>query len=188
MRQPVELAKAYLLLNHGPVTLVGSAHAGRSNVMAASWAMPLDFDPPKVLLVIDKNTLTRELVDASGEFTLNIPARPQAEAVVKAGSGSGRDGDKWAATGLVPMGAAQVQAPLVGCCVAWLECKVIEEQHNQQRYDLFIAEVVAAWADDAAFSNGRWHFAEPALRTLHYSAGGTFFETGPAQRIEGAAE
>jgi len=58
-RVPVELAKAYRLLNHGPVTLVTSSHAGRRNVMAASWAMPLDFQPPKVAVVIDASTLTR---------------------------------------------------------------------------------------------------------------------------------
>jgi hypothetical protein len=33
--QPVELAKSYLLLNHGPVVLVSSAFHGRRNVMAA---------------------------------------------------------------------------------------------------------------------------------------------------------
>jgi flavin reductase (DIM6/NTAB) family NADH-FMN oxidoreductase RutF len=37
----VPLAQRYLLLNHGPVTLVTSAHAGGANVMAAAWAMPL---------------------------------------------------------------------------------------------------------------------------------------------------
>lgn len=60
-RTPVELAKAYLLLNHGPVTLVSSAHLKRRNLMAASWAMPLDFNPPKVAVVIDRQMLTRDL-------------------------------------------------------------------------------------------------------------------------------
>ncbi len=60
MRQPVELAKSYRLLNHGPTVIVTSAHAGRNNVMAAAWSMALDFDPPKVTGVIDKNTFTLE--------------------------------------------------------------------------------------------------------------------------------
>ena len=59
----VPLTKAYLLLNHGPVTLVSSAAGGRRNVMAAAWAMPLDFAPPKVAVVIDKSTLA--VVDGS---------------------------------------------------------------------------------------------------------------------------
>lgn len=178
--QPVELAKSYLLLNHGPVVLVSSAFHGRRNVMAASWVMALDFDPPKVAAVIDSRSFTRELIDASGEFALNLPCRRIADKVLAAGSISGREGDKFAHTGLATFPARQLGAPLVRGCVAWLECRVIEEKHNQQRYDLFIAEVVAAWADPAVFSEGRWHFPDSARRTIHYQAGGSFFETGRA--------
>lgn len=176
--EAVPLAKSYLLLNHGPVTLVSSAAGGRANVMAAAWAMPLDFDPPKVLLVVDSQTLTRELIEASGEFALNIPCRRIADQVLAAGSMSGHDGDKFARSSLGTFTAARVAAPLIRDCVAWLECKVIPEAANQRRFDLFIAEVVAAWADPAVFSGGRWHFPDSDSRTIHYQAGGAFFETG----------
>ena len=178
--QPVELAKSYLLLNHGPVTLVTSAAGDRSNVMAAAWAMPLDFDPPKVLLVVDRNTLTRELIDASGEFALNVPCRAQAASVLAAGSVSGRQGDKFAASGLLPFAAKHIGAPLVRGCVGWLECRVLRNPDNQLHHDLFIAQVLAAWADPEVFSDGRWHFPGEARRTIHYQAGGAFFATGAA--------
>ena len=177
-RTPVSLDKAYLLLNHGPVTLISSTAGGRRNVMAASWAMPLDFTPPKVALVIDKNTLTRELVEASGEFVINIPSRAIAKTVLAAGSTSGRDVDKFAALAIETVPATEVGAPLLAGCLGWLECRVIAEPDNQRRYDLFVAEVVAAAADPAVFSDGRWHFAEEMQRTIHYRAGGNFFATG----------
>ena len=183
----VPLAKSYLLLNHGPVTLVGSAAGERRNVMAAAWAMPLDFDPPKVLLVVDGNTLTRELIAASGEFSLNIPCRAQAAQVLAAGSVSGRDGDKFAASGLVPYAARQIGAPLIKGCVAWLECRVLPSPDNEARHDLFIAEVVAAWADPAVFSDKRWHFPDEARHTIHYQAGGAFFATGAAFEADSGA-
>ena len=179
-RVAVDLPRAYRLLNHGPVVLVSSAHAGQRNVMAASWSMPIDFDPPKVAVVIDKSTLTRALVDASGSFALNIPLRPLAAATEIVGTASGRDGDKFASLGLGTFAAEKIAAPLLEGCAGWLECRVIDEPHNQQAYDLFIGEVVAAWADPAAFSNGRWHFTSDAARSLHYIAGGAFFETGEA--------
>lgn len=179
-RQPVDLAKSYLLLNHGPVTLVSSAHGGRSNVMAASWTMPLDFNPPKVAVVIDSRTLTRELIEASGEFVLNIPALAIASKVLAVGSHSGRDMDKFARFGLATAPAHCVAAPLVEECLAWLECRVLPEAHNQQRYDLFIGEVVAAWADPRVFAEGRWSFPDDQLRTMHYMAGGGFLGTGDA--------
>lgn len=181
---PVELAKAYLLLNHGPVTLVSSAAGGRRNVMAAAWAMPLDFNPAKVAVVIDKATLSRELIEASGEFVLNLPTRAQAAAVLAAGSLSGRElpaeEDKFARCGLAALPGRTLAAPLVAGCVGWLECKLIVEPHNQQAYDLFIGEVVGAWADPAVFSDGRWNFPDADRRTIHYRAGGHFFATGEA--------
>lgn len=142
--------------------------------------MPLDFDPPKIVVVIDKSTFTRELISASGEFAINVPPRALLDATVAAGNDSGRDTDKFAELDLPTFSATQIAAPLVGGCVAWLECKVVPEAHNQDRYDLFIGEVVAARADSRVFQNGRWHFDDDALRTLHHVAGGAFFMTGKA--------
>ena len=64
--------------------------------------------------------------------------------------------------------------------MAWLVCRLMPEPHNQNRYDLFIGEVVSAWADDRVFRDGRWRFEEGAddLRTIHHVAGGQFFVTG----------
>lgn len=178
MRIPVELSQAYRLLNHGPVTLVSSAHDGKKNVMAAAWAMPLDFDPPKVAVVIDANTFTRTLIEASGEFALNIPCKAIAAQVLKAGSASGRDVDKFAHTGLGCFPAKVIEAPLIEGCVAWLECRVLPRPDNEKRHDLFLAEVVSAQADGRVFREGRWQFAENDLRTLHYFGGGSFAVTG----------
>ncbi len=177
----VELPKAYRLLNHGPTVLVSSAHGGRRNIMAAAWNSGLDFTPAKVLVVIDKSTWTRELIEASGEFALNIPCRAQAQATLDIGSGSGRSmvPDKFARLGLSTFAATKIAAPLLEGCVAWLECKRIAEPHVEKAHDLFIGEVIAAWADSRVFSNGHWHFGEdPSLRTIHYIAGGSFHAIG----------
>lgn len=187
---PVPLDHPYRLLNHGPVTLVSTAHGERSNVMAAAWAMPLDFDPPKVAVVVDKNTLTRQLLEASGEFALNIPCRRIAAEVLRAGKLSGLalapEQDKWTQAGLKNFPAERIGAPLVADCVGWLECRIVAEPHNQQQYDLFIGEVVAAQADPRVFRDGRWTFdhADDSLRTLHYVAGGHFFTTGASVDVD----
>jgi flavin reductase (DIM6/NTAB) family NADH-FMN oxidoreductase RutF len=180
---------AYRLLNHGPTTLITSAHNGRRNIMAAAWACALDFDPPKVTVVIDKNTYTRELIEASGTFAINLPCVAQIDLVQQLGNSSGRDlpdTNKFAVHNLTTFDAQQIDVPLLQGCVAWLECKIIPEPHNQNTYDLFIAEVVSAYADERVFSNGRWHFEGDdqetldKLRTIHHVAGGAFFATGQA--------
>lgn len=181
----VSLSKAYRLLNHGPTVLVTTAHGEQRNVMAAAWNMALDFEPPKIAIVIDKITYTRELIEVSGSFAINVPCREQAEMVVKVGSSSGREllgktpGDKLAAFNLPTFAASHIAAPLLEGCVAWLECKVIPEPHIQNTYDLFLGEVVAAYADERVFSDGHWHFeGHDELRTIHYIAGGAFFAIG----------
>ncbi|HEX2010099.1 MAG TPA: flavin reductase family protein [Roseateles sp.] len=178
MRVPVELAKASRLLNHGPTVLVASADGERRDVMAAAWNMPLDFSPPKVAVVIDKSTYTRGLIEASGEFVLALPCASQVDLVVGVGNSSGREIDKFAHFGLATAPASLVNAPLIEGCLAWLECRIYPEPHNQQTYDLFLAEVVAAWAEDWAFRDGHWQDLPPPRRALHHLGGGNFLSTG----------
>lgn len=180
MRIPVELNRCFRLLNHGPVTLVSAAHGGRANAMACAWAMPLDFSPPKFGVVVASDTFTRGLIEASGALVLNVPCAAQVDLVQALGSTSGRDFDKQARYGYTTAPGSRVSAPLIEGCVAWLECVVLPEAHVQAAYDLFVVEAVAAWADDAAFRNGRWDFARDDLRTLHHVAGGNYFVTGAA--------
>ena len=187
MPKSVLLNQAYRLLNHGPTVLVSTAHGNQRNVMAAAWNMPLDFNPPKIAIVIDKNTYTRELIEASGRFAINVPCRAQAAMVVKVGSNSGREligkkaGDKFAAFDLPTFAGSEIKVPLLEGCVAWLECRLIPEPHIQSTYDLFLGEVVAAHADEQVFSNGRWHFeGHDELRTIHHIAGGAFMAIGEA--------
>jgi flavin reductase (DIM6/NTAB) family NADH-FMN oxidoreductase RutF len=178
-RRPVPLSKAYRLLNHGPTVLVSAAHDGKRNIMAAAWAMPLDFEPPKIAVVLDKSTWTRQLLEASGSFVLNVPCAVQADIVQTVGSTSGLERDKFQAYGLQTFAGEQFDAPMLEGCVAWLECRLLPEPHNHQQYDLFLAEVIAAQADERVFSEGRWHFeGHDALRTLHHVAGGHFLKIG----------
>ncbi|MGF6917428.1 flavin reductase family protein [Paraburkholderia sp. 40] len=181
-RETVELSRATQLLNHGPVTLITSAHDGRSNVMAASWAMPLDFNPPKVVVVVDSRTLTRRLIEASGVFGLQLPSRGFAAQTLAVGTHAGVELDKFSAFDLETFRAQKIDAPMLAGCITWMECKVIPD--DSQRHDLIIGEVVAAYADSRVYSRNRWHFGDdPDLRTCHYVAGGTFFATGDAFEV-----
>lgn len=180
--QPVPLEKASRLLNHGPTVLVGSAHAGRVNVMAAAWAMPLDFTPPKVAVVIDQATLTRELIDASGVLSVCVPCVAQADLTRAVGFESGKEHpDKLQRCSVAYELGPETGCPLVQGAIAWMECRVLPATaHVAGPHDLILAEVVSAWADDRVFSNGRWHFENgpDELRSLHHVAGGFFYAIG----------
>jgi flavin reductase (DIM6/NTAB) family NADH-FMN oxidoreductase RutF len=181
--KPVELAKAYRLLNHGPTVLVSASYGGVENVMSAAWSCALDFAPPKVTVVLDKATATRPLVEQSGYFVLQVPNMAQLQLTYDVGHTSAIDTpDKLAKAGVQLFKVEGYDVPLVVGSSAWLICKVLPEPRNEQVYDLFIGEVVAAYADDRVFQNGHWAFenADPQWRSLHYIAGGNFYAIGEA--------
>jgi flavin reductase (DIM6/NTAB) family NADH-FMN oxidoreductase RutF len=181
--KPVELAKAYRLLNHGPTVLVSASYGGVENVMSAAWSCALDFAPPKVTVVLDKATATRPLVEQSGYFVLQVPNMAQLQLTYDVGHTSAIDTpDKLAKAGVQLFKVEGYDVPLVLGSSAWLICKVLPEPRNEQVYDLFIGEVVAAYADDRVFQNGHWAFenADPQWRSLHYIAGGNFYAIGEA--------
>jgi flavin reductase (DIM6/NTAB) family NADH-FMN oxidoreductase RutF len=160
--------------------------------MAAAWNMGLNYEPALVSVVIDKATLTRELIEASGKFALNVPTRGIAAQTVAVGRISGRDvdktkhRDKFAAYGLNTFMGSDSDLPLVEGCVGWLECTLVPEPRNQERYDLFIGEVTAAWADPRVFADGHWTYSADTpteLQTLHYVAGGIFLTVGAAFEV-----
>ncbi|MDO4795338.1 MAG: flavin reductase family protein [Brachymonas sp.] len=187
--EPVSLERASRLLNHGPTVLVSATHAGVSDVMAAAWACVLESQPPRFTVVLDKASATRDLIERSGYFALQVPAANQLELVDAVGHMNLRDeSDKLRHCGVQLFEQAGSQAPLVQGCSAWLACRLIPEPHNQQTYDLFIGEAVGAWADSRAFANGYWKYeqADPDWRSLHHAGGGTYYAIGEALRISKA--
>lgn len=180
---PVELSKAYRLLNHGPTVLVSARHDGVSNVMAAAWACALDYTPTKVTVVLEQTSITRALAEKSGVFGLQVPTVAQLQLTYAVGSHSLRDTpDKLQRAGVELFDFEGVDVPFVRGCSAWLACRIVSEPHVQNAYDLFIAEVFAAWSDTRVFRDGRWQFetADQSLRSIHHVAGGHFYAIGEA--------
>lgn len=178
---PVELPKAYRLLNHGPTVLVSAQHGEDTDVMAAAWACALELTPAKVTVVLDKTTKTRQLVEQSGYFALQVPCFDKIDMVHQLGTISKFDNpNKLKDCGTELFYQDSFAVPLVTGSIAWLICKLIPEPHNQQTHDLFIGSVVAAWADSRVFRDGHSHFTEENrhLKSLHYIAGGTFYLIG----------
>jgi flavin reductase (DIM6/NTAB) family NADH-FMN oxidoreductase RutF len=188
--RPVRLEHASRLVNHGPTVLVTSAHGGRRNVMAAAWSMPVEFTPPRLAVVIDKTTFTRELVAASGAFGIALPGTGLVDATYAVGRASGRDSaDKIAAHGLEARPGPVLGVPVIERgCAAWLECRLIPERHAEDAYDTCFGEVVAAAADPRIFADGRWTFGgdNTDLQTVHHLGAGLFVVPGGTVRAAGS--
>lgn len=176
-KKSLPLSEVYKLLEPGPVVLLSTAGAkgARPNVMTLSWHMMMEFEPPLVACLVSANDDSFELLRASGECVINVPTVEIAEQVVACGNSHGRNSDKFKSTGLTPMPASRVGAPLIDECYASLEC-VVHDEGWVERYNLFVLEVVAAWV-----AKGRFR-----PRTLHHRGWGEFFVAGPSLRLPSA--
>lgn len=171
MKVRVDPSKAYRLINSGCLALLTTAHKDRTNIMTIAWHMPASFTPPLVAIAVGQSRFTRELIDSSGEFVLNVPPRELLDQVRRAGSKSGREADKIAELGLAISSGRTVKAPVLGECLGHIECRVVNRVEAGDHV-IYIAEVTAAEAEDTLF-DGAWLPSEGAA--LVYHLGGTRF-------------
>jgi len=167
------LSEVYQLLEPGPVVLLTTARKGRANVMAMSWHMMIEFEPPQLACVVSGNDYSFAALRATRECVIGIPALKLATKVVKVGNSSGRDIDKFAKFGLTKIPATRVKPPLLADCFANLECKVIDGCFVN-KYNLFILEVLKAWIDPA----------QKNPKTIHHRGYGTFVVDGETIKLK----
>jgi flavin reductase (DIM6/NTAB) family NADH-FMN oxidoreductase RutF len=161
------LSQVYRLLEPGPVVLLTTARKRKANVMAMSWHMMVDFEPPIVGCVVSNRNYSFQALKVTKECVINIPTVDLAAAVVGCGNTSGRTLDKFEAFGLTAIKASRVSAPLIEECYASLECRVVDTR-SVTRYNLFILQVLRAWCDRSV--------KHP--RTIHHLGYGSFMVAG----------
>jgi flavin reductase (DIM6/NTAB) family NADH-FMN oxidoreductase RutF len=167
MMQELSLSKVYQLLEPGPVVLLTTAHKGKANVMAMSWHMMVEFEPPLVACVVSSADHSFAALRATRECVIAVPSLQLAPQVVQVGNSSGRDLDKFGAFGLTPIPAEYVAPPLVAECFANLECRVVDTR-LVNKYNLFVLGVLKAWIDPT----------QKAPKTIHHRGYGTFVVDG----------
>jgi len=109
--------------------------------------------PPTIGMALRATRNTLRLIEASGEFTVNVPCVGMEQAVDFCGIVSGAGIDKFAAAGLTPMPASIVAAPLVAECPFNIECKVVGIQ-DMGEYRLVMGEIVETHADEEILTAG----------------------------------
>ena len=175
-KKEIPLEQAYRLLTPGCVVLVASQKEGRYNVMTASWQMPVSVKPPLVAVAVAKRHLTAEYIRAGGAFTVNVPGLSLLPKVHHCGSVSGRDADKFAATGLTAVPGQKVAAPLIAECLAGIECR-LWNTYDGGDHHIFVGEVVAAVAAQECFEK-HWLFTGKEKFFVHHLGGPLYVVPG----------
>lgn len=132
-----------------PAALVTS-HDGQGgrNVMTAAWTGTVCSDPAMVYVSVRPERYTWELIRRTGEYVIALTTRDMVRAVDLCGVVSGRDRDKFAASGLTAEKASVVGAPLIAESPVNLECRVVREEELGS-HTMFTAEVVSVSVDEA---------------------------------------
>jgi flavin reductase (DIM6/NTAB) family NADH-FMN oxidoreductase RutF len=167
------LSKVYQLLEPGPVVLLTTAQKGHANVMAMSWHMMVEFEPPLVACVVSSADQSFAALRATKECVIAVPALELATKVVAVGNCSGRNVEKFERFGLTPVPAERVAPPLVAECFSNLECKVVDTR-LVNRYNLFVLEVLKAWSDPA----------QKDPKTIHHRGHGWFAVDGELIKLK----
>ncbi len=105
------------------VFVLTATYGDRRSGQIVSWVMPATIVPqiPRLLVGVGRLTFTRELLEGSRKFALNLLGQDQWRWVPHFGFRSGRDVDKFAT---VPFERGVTGSPLLPGTVGYLECEV----------------------------------------------------------------
>ena len=145
---------AKTILYPTPVMVVGSYDAeGRANVMTAAWGGIACSKPPCVAVSLRSATASHGNIMARRAFTISLPSEGNAAEADYFGIASGRDQDKFKASGLTPVRSDLVDAPFVGEFPLVLECAVVAV-HELGMHTQFIGEIKDVKVDAAMLDDG----------------------------------
>ncbi len=132
-----------------PTVLVTVQQEGKApNIITISWAGIVNTRPFMIYIAVEPKRYSYPMLRDSKEFVVNIPSEDLWKISDYCGFVSGKKVDKFKETGLTPIPAKHVAAPLIQQCPVNLECKVTEILSLPSN-DVFIAEVIAAHYDAA---------------------------------------
>jgi flavin reductase (DIM6/NTAB) family NADH-FMN oxidoreductase RutF len=158
-----------------PVWLVGTFdEAGGPNLATVAWGGVCCSKPPCVSVALRPATHSHDSILDRKAFTINVATETFARQADFCGIASGRNTDKFAATGLTPVKSELVDAPYVDEFPLILECK-LQQAVQVGGHTLFIGEIVDVKADESVLSpEGYPHIEKvrpliftPVLRNYH---------------------
>ena len=121
--------------------LVSLDEGGRPNAMTIGWAtLGVIWGRPMCLVLVRPSRYTYACIEATGDFTVNVPPPELAEQVLFCGTESGRDYDKFAECGFTATPGRAVRSPGIEECVLCYECRVV--QKNDVIPEQFAPEIV----------------------------------------------
>jgi flavin reductase (DIM6/NTAB) family NADH-FMN oxidoreductase RutF len=154
MYKNIELNESIRLLNTGAVVLLCAESKSGKTVTPVAWNMPVNDEPPVAAIALDSNHFITKVILESKEFCICIPGMDMLDTVLKCGSVTGREKDKFAMFGIQYEKCEKINSVKVKGCAGYLECKM-KDNLKYSGVDLIIADVVSASAESGLY-DGSW--------------------------------
>jgi flavin reductase (DIM6/NTAB) family NADH-FMN oxidoreductase RutF len=133
------------------VLVVTVDSAGKPNPMTAGWLQLGGlWSKPVMTIAVRPERYTYDLLNAHGEFTVNVAGPELAEALDVCGNKSGRDMDKFAVCGMTPTPGRRISVPGIREALITYECKVIltAESAPITTHRLYFGEIQVVYAEE----------------------------------------
>ena len=134
---PIDDGKFKLAMSHfaSGVTVVTTQHEGKPYGMTVASFASLSLHPPLILVCIEKNVRSHDVIAAAGRFAVNILSSEQADISGRFASKSENKFDG------LKTNVGRDGVPLIPGAVCTIECRV-EQQVPGGDHSIFIGEVL----------------------------------------------
>ncbi|MGH2376551.1 MAG: flavin reductase family protein [bacterium] len=132
--------KAALELVTYGLYVIGTHRGDQKHAVMVNWLTQASFDPPLIVLALMKEALSTEMVAASGDYSVNIPAADQLEFAKTFIKRPAHEGNRLAGYEFYTQTTG---APIFKNALAFVECKVVATVDHGDHL-IFVAEVVDA--------------------------------------------
>lgn len=153
-----------------PAVLVSCQREGeKPNMFTVAWTGTICTNPAMVYISVRPERHSYSIIEETKEFVINLSTEQIVKAVDYCGVRSGRDVDKFAETGLTPVPAQVVKAPLIDESPVNIECR-LKEIVKLGSHDMFIANVLGVNVDQK-YLNEKGKFELGKANLVAYSHG-----------------
>lgn len=143
------------------------------NMLTIAWTGTVCTNPPMCYISVRKERHSYDIIRRTGEFAINLTTEEMAHATDWCGVRSGKDNNKWEATGLTPMSNPHISAPIIGESPLSICCRV-RQVVELGSHDMFIADVVGIEADARFIDPKTGKFSLDKAKPIVYSHGEYF--------------
>ncbi|MBR5279345.1 MAG: flavin reductase family protein [Clostridia bacterium] len=179
--------KPSTFLSPVPAVMVTCGDPEKPNIITLAWAGTVNSEPPMLSISVRKSRYSHGLIKKTGTFGVNLVSQGLCWETDFCGVKSGRDLDKFQATGLTCVASPTLKIPMIAESPVHLECKV-RQVLELGSHDLFIADIVGVQvakslmdhkgtvdmrkADLVAYNHGEYYSLGKILGFFGYSIAG----------------